>query len=177
MLPTKLQVIFSVVAAALLVDAAGLISYPNLSQLERPAGNITLQTRPIPNPYPLPNTPFSIDFDEPGLPIRYRDAQGCIRHARRQVQRYINVHGGHVDLPFREYHYNSVSWGIAPVAPTAGPALKWNNADAILLAFTLKLNGVGYRSYWARIILTQGGEVVGSAAIGTPRGRVPKASA
>ncbi|KAL8907308.1 MAG: hypothetical protein Q9207_001485 [Kuettlingeria erythrocarpa] len=173
---TKLQVIFSV-AAALSVDAAGLRLYPNLSQLDRPAGNITLRIRPIPNPYPLPNTPFSIDFDEPGLPIRYRDAQACIRHARHQIQQFINEHGGGGDLPFREYHYNSVAWGIDPVAPAAGPALKWDDADAILLAFTLKLNGVGYRSYWARVVLTQGGELVGSAAIGTPFARVPKASA
>ncbi|KAL8924009.1 MAG: hypothetical protein Q9208_004293 [Pyrenodesmia sp. 3 TL-2023] len=119
-----------------------------------------------------------IDFDEPGLPISYRDTRECIRHARQQFQSYIDAHGGDGNLQFREYGYNSVVFGVAPVAPVAGPSLKWDDAEAILVAFLLKLNGVGYRSYWARIILTQGGEVVGSAVIHrVPLGRVSKASA
>lgn len=88
------------------------------------------------------------------------------------------MHGGDGNLQLREYRYNSVVFGVAPIAPMAGPTLKWDDADAILLAFLLKLNGVGYRSYWARIIVTQGGEVVGSAVIDRgPLARVSKASA
>ncbi|CAL8583704.1 hypothetical protein XPA_009324 [Xanthoria parietina] len=61
------------IAGALSIMAAPLP--PNLSQLN---SNMLQSTKPLPNPYPMPDTPYSLAFSAPGPTLPRRNVVACI---------------------------------------------------------------------------------------------------
>lgn len=121
----------------------------------------------MPNPYPMPHTPYSIAFDEdPGEPLSETDAKDCLHLVRQELLRYIRAHGGNHDLEPCEYKYNSVSFGVTPfVVHTSVRHLTFFDLNAVIAAFSLKLAREGYRTVAGRIFMTMSGRGVGTALV------------
>ncbi|KAL9628118.1 MAG: hypothetical protein Q9204_006098 [Flavoplaca sp. TL-2023a] len=47
----------------------------------------------LPNPYPIPNTPFNITFNPPQRPLIHEDVVDCLKQARSEVVSHIKEHG------------------------------------------------------------------------------------
>lgn len=133
----------------------------------RRARDGTLRLESIPNPYPMPHTPYNIQFDEdPGEPLPQVDARTCLILVRQQLLRYIRVHGGDHDLEPCEFRYESVSFGVVPFAgQITGRHLTYFDMNAIIAAFSLKMSSDGYRTLRGRIFMTVNGQEVGTALI------------
>ena len=127
-----------------------------------------LQIDPLPNPYPVPDRAFSVDFaaDEPELP--QSDADGCIFLAYHHVMEHIRQHGDGPIPPSPRallYTFRTVDLGIDRLDVPHQFALTYNDTMTILFAFAVKMRREGYRSYFAEIIQTQGGGHLGDALI------------
>ncbi|KAL9594169.1 MAG: hypothetical protein Q9219_007182 [cf. Caloplaca sp. 3 TL-2023] len=65
----------------------------------------------------------------------------------------------------QQFQYRDVIFGVAPLMHPAGRRLTWVDAVEIVRAFELKAQREGYRDRWAKIEMTEGGELVGTARI------------
>ncbi|KAL8917364.1 MAG: hypothetical protein Q9208_007982 [Pyrenodesmia sp. 3 TL-2023] len=138
----------------------------------RPNQNRTLQGW-IPNPYPLPGTPYSISFEstQHRAPALNRvESLNCINVAYRQINGHIRAHGNEViprTRPGLEYRYGTVEFSISSgreVRP--GAEMSYSTAAAVLGAYALKMSQEGYRPRLARVFVTDGGKPVGDALFG-----------
>ncbi|KAL9011739.1 MAG: hypothetical protein Q9173_003447, partial [Seirophora scorigena] len=173
------------VQPALIVDAAGPLTHAGLSSIDRyvcrlvcldhelqsgdrrRARDDTLPRDSMPNPYPMPYTPYSIAFDEdPGEPLSETDAKDCLHIVRQKLLRYIRAHGGNHDLEPCEYRYNSVRFRVTPfLVQTSVRHLTFFDLNAVIAAFSLKLTREGYRPLAGRIFMTMSGRGVGTALL------------
>ncbi|KAL8712078.1 MAG: hypothetical protein Q9220_003511 [cf. Caloplaca sp. 1 TL-2023] len=128
----------------------------------------------LPNPLPIPSTPYSIDFDPSTTELYGPDARASLLTAFHNYQRYIQTHScGSQPLEPREWRYGTAIFGIAPaVAQRGGGPLIWNDALKIVEAFRLKGDVEGYKSRWGAIVVTEARRtVVGTALLGEAMGR------
>lgn len=125
------------------------------------------QLHPIPNPYSVPNTALSLDFHDQhgqGPPLAYRDVIACIVAIRREVIKHIQQHGNG-PIPFLSYVFGDLGFAIAPTPGHAGPHISYQDTDALLSVYALKMAREGYRGRYAEIFVTQTGETIGDALL------------
>ncbi|KAL8798478.1 MAG: hypothetical protein Q9182_006632 [Xanthomendoza sp. 2 TL-2023] len=138
---------------------------------DQPATNVTLQV-----PVPIPHTQYSIEFDDPGAPLRPAAAQRCLAQSRRYFQQAAVRFGAEQDLTPTHLEYSTVAFGIAPLAGPEGRTLKWGDAARIVDVFSARVYLRGYRDTWGRIVIVQQNdqqrqevEVVGTARLSPAR--------
>lgn len=130
--------------------------------------NRTLQLDPIPNPYPVPDTAFSLDFQMGEFMLVRRDVVGCINYAYSVIVDHINQHG---DTPIPrdpaplKVISDTVEFSILSIIAPHLPVVSYSDTLAILRAFAMKMSRNGYRSWFALIVTTEGGDHIGGALI------------
>lgn len=127
-------------------------------------------TKPLPNPYPMPHTSYSLAFSAPGPTLPRRNVVACIFTVRLKMKADMRTHGelGPFLAP-REWpcETDRLVFGIAPFAvPVGARPMTWNDAYEVLDAFSRKMLYEGYHGWWARVQETHGGRVVARASIG-----------
>ncbi|KAI4112306.1 MAG: hypothetical protein LQ345_006527 [Seirophora villosa] len=149
------------------------LTYGKLSRERRAGKNVsTLPLEPMPNPYPLPSSPYSIDFFDPDTQaplLPASEVRICISQARAKIARQLAEHG---DGPLPSmpvsflYRYRSVYLLIgSPMAP-ADRRLKYSDALAVVDACAMKTAGEGYHSRVGDIFNTATDEWKGDVEIG-----------
>ena len=127
--------------------------------------NKTLQIGPIPNPYVLPDSDLSVDFDEPLSDLVPNDVFNCIVSARRRVTRQISERGeGPITIPTIWFTWKSVEFRI--FAEQVQRRVTLNDTLDILNAFAIKSGLEGFRSRWGSIMVTHGGQIIGQVLLG-----------
>ena len=117
----------------------------------------------LPNPYHMPNTPYSIDFDDTGPLLNWYDTRTLLRYIRRYYIKYIREHdAGNKPLEAKELHHENIAFSILYLKD---PGLTWTSAVDIVDAFSAKSNTDGAHELWARVFRKKDGEEVASAAI------------
>lgn len=113
----------------------------------------------MPNPFPVPGKPFSIQFGEAqGDELPPRDVQGCIRKAYKILDKHIKRDG---DGPLPQHptplqvQYGTVWFGLGPATRPPLPVLSYSDAIEILRAFSIKVGREGYRYEFGRIVNTE----------------------
>ncbi|KAL8883271.1 MAG: hypothetical protein Q9192_007296 [Flavoplaca navasiana] len=132
---------------------------------EGPLGTSHLQVDPLPNPFPLPNTPFSLDFHQvhPGAPHLPRaNVFECLMTIRREMLQYIGRHG---NGPISSLGFQIRGIAVDLVAAHQQTPLRYHDFVAILLTISLKMSREGYYARFADIIMSRGGEVLGDVQI------------
>ena len=131
--------------------------------------NATLQLHDLPNPYPVPNKPFSLNFHPPGVGLRVGDIIGCINRAQDIILAHIALHG---DTPIPELPdeslaatFHTVRFKIARHAAPGSYVLSYRDTIPTLKAFGAKMSREGFHGLLADIILTQDGALLGSAVM------------
>ncbi|KAI4173832.1 MAG: hypothetical protein LQ348_006463, partial [Seirophora lacunosa] len=149
------------------------LTYGKLSRERRDGKNVsTLRVEPMPNPYPLPSSPYSIDFFDPDTqapPLSASEVRICISQARAKIAKQLADHG---DGPLPStpvnflYRYRSVYLLIgSPMAP-ADRRLKYSDALAVVDACAMKTASEGYHSRVGDIFNTATDEWKGDVEIG-----------
>ncbi|KAL9012578.1 MAG: hypothetical protein Q9173_002660 [Seirophora scorigena] len=165
MLTTRLRLIFLLATVA----AAASTPHGSPSSLFQSTAKNPPYLSILGNPYPIPNSPYSIDFDAPGPWLNSFEARQMLPWARRRYQEHIRKnHDGHRDLKDSIWHFQTITFGIVPEPSGGVTHLKWRDALAIVDAFQLKVYREGYREWAGRIFVTQRpGETVGTALLAT----------
>ncbi|KAL8960256.1 MAG: hypothetical protein Q9193_003006 [Seirophora villosa] len=119
----------------------------------------------IPNPFPLPNTPFSLDFDSVPAgaePLPPANVDNCLMTIRQEILQHIRRHGnGPVSsIGFR---INDIDFDIIPAQQQT--PLSYQDLLAMLRAIRLKMGQQGYYGLYAEIIMTEGREILGDVQI------------
>ncbi|KAL8703738.1 MAG: hypothetical protein Q9201_003084 [Fulgogasparrea decipioides] len=131
----------------------------------RTASNKTLPL-PVPNPYKLQNTPYSIRFREFPRQLARADVMDCILGARRAVTWHIQDHG---DGPIPDWPQNfgytvrDIAFLMQSVREPRLYRITYRNTIEVLGAFWTKMSGDGYREHFGEIFVTATGEFVGEA--------------
>ncbi|KAI4182724.1 MAG: hypothetical protein LQ346_006507 [Caloplaca aetnensis] len=120
----------------------------------------------LPNPYPMPGTAFSVDFEDsaPGPLLVKEAAVYCINFIRHDVVQQI-AQSGNVRIATKVWHVADLVFGIVPVQEQTEPQFLYQDLLAVLSAFLTKMIREGYRARRARILVTDGGRYVGCAHI------------
>ncbi|KAL8878340.1 MAG: hypothetical protein Q9198_003828 [Flavoplaca austrocitrina] len=132
---------------------------------EGPLRTSHLQVDPLPNPFPLPNTPFSLDFHQvqPGAPLLPRaNAFECLITIRREMLQYIGRHG---NGPISSLGFQIRGIGVDLAAAHQQTPLRYHDFVAILVTISLKMSREGYYARFADIIMSRGGEILGDVQI------------
>ncbi|KAI4200318.1 MAG: hypothetical protein LQ346_002396 [Caloplaca aetnensis] len=138
--------------------------------------NRAVRLDPIPNPYPLPHSELSIEFDEPGTSLRRRDVTECIFLARRKVLAHIEEHGEGPMPPGLAYSWRSVEFRLFQMPHQHRVTL--NDTLDILAAYAIKEGREGFASLWGTIIPTEHHEqVVAQAILGPSANERPPSDA
>lgn len=128
----------------------------------------SLQLHPIQNPYPMPGTPFSLDFylvHAVNYPLAPTKVMNCILAVRREVFAYVGEHGNK-PIPALNYRFSRVDFEISPILEQhMARYITYRDVIAILLAYSLKMSRESYRARCARVIMTEGGELVGEVLL------------
>ncbi|KAI4091992.1 MAG: hypothetical protein L6R37_007643, partial [Teloschistes peruensis] len=133
--------------------------------------NKTLQTHPLPNPYPLPSSDLIIDFDGPRYYLLRRDVEDFFRATRQQVRRYMHRHPDRpipLDHPPLTYIWKSVKFLFYPADVTAhhrAGGFTFQDLLDVLDAFALKSNDEGCMSRTGVILTQTGLQTVGRASL------------
>ncbi|KAL9576601.1 MAG: hypothetical protein Q9212_006963, partial [Teloschistes hypoglaucus] len=131
--------------------------------------NKTLQTHPLPNPYPLPASDLIIDFEEPRYYLLRRDVEDFFRATSQQVRRYIHRHPDRpipLNHPPLTYIWRSIKFLFYPSDPTAhhrAGSFSFQDLLDVLDAFALKSKEEGYMSRTGFILTQTGLQTVGRA--------------
>ncbi|KAL8658489.1 MAG: hypothetical protein Q9202_007543, partial [Teloschistes flavicans] len=128
--------------------------------------NQSLQLPPLPNPYPLPDSDLSIDFEEPTYFLLARDVVDCFTSARAQIRRYMHRHPDRpipLANPPLTYIWRSVKFLFYPESTRRGFTFK--DLLAVLDAFALKSSHEGYLSRRGFILADAEAQHVGRALL------------
>ncbi|KAL8904667.1 MAG: hypothetical protein Q9207_003117 [Kuettlingeria erythrocarpa] len=129
------------------------------------SGNNITATSPasrITNPYQVEGTPFSLNFREGrgvNRPLVGTDVLACISSIRRAVFERIQLRGNGPVPSVLAYHFGDVGFTVE----RASQHVQYGDVGPIALAFGRKMGWDGYHARYADIILSDGGEGVGSA--------------
>ncbi|KAL8734558.1 MAG: hypothetical protein Q9166_001458 [cf. Caloplaca sp. 2 TL-2023] len=149
------------VVATMSVDAASLIPRPDLL----PARAV------LPNPYPMPGTPYSIDFVNPAVqppPLVAADVDYAISFIREKEETASKQHR---DSPMgaRSFDFGNldlaVNFTITSTPPPGSEGMTCNDIFPILDAFSLKMKEEGYRQRFGNITVTDTGVGLGNAVL------------
>ncbi|KAL8788389.1 MAG: hypothetical protein Q9195_007347 [Heterodermia aff. obscurata] len=138
---------------------------PQTAEEDKPSN--TSQPRiTIPNPYPMPNSPYSIDFGDPGTLVRPDEVQRFLDHALDDLVTHIQTHGDAPlpiwwgDVHCYQFDYSHYKFEVNSVENNG---LTYNDTIQILVAFSLKSRLEGYRERVADVFDTLTGEFKGDA--------------
>ena len=154
-------------AKILTADSGEQIGEARLGPEKGPLGGTPshLEVDPLPNPFPLPNTPFSLDFHQvqPGAPHLPRaNAFECLITIRREMLQYIGRHG---NGPISSLGFQIRGIAVDLVAAHQQTSLRYHDFVAILLTISLKMSREGYYARFADIIMSRGEEILGDVQI------------
>lgn len=119
------------------------------------------------NPYPMPGTPFSLDFhDDHGMgpPLDSGAVINCLTTIRHEVAQRIQRYGNR-PLASLGYRISNLDFDIVSAHGQAGGPVTYQDFLAVLGAFAQKMSREGYRARYALILMTHGGEFIGDAQI------------
>lgn len=149
--------------AAVLVPHSVILSQPES------ANNTGLTLQPLPDPFPIAHTPFSLDFHD-GVPlITPTDFYDCVNRAHSGIEVYMTRMG---DCPIpaslfpRIFMYRCATLFFelliedSPSPPTRH--IRWSDTLKILQVLGWKMGREGFRQRIAWIIVTQTGEDLGA---------------
>ncbi|KAL9021917.1 MAG: hypothetical protein Q9185_000931 [Variospora sp. 1 TL-2023] len=150
-------------ADIIMVDGGERVGVVLLVQFDNEVKEVQLPT--IPNPYPLPDTPFSLNFrDIPdrGARLPRADVDRSITIARQEILQHIQRHGNG-KMSGRRFRNGDIDLSLG---------LDWRGTDftyqdflATLLVFSLKMSREGYYERYADIIYTDGRDDFGYVKI------------
>ncbi|KAL8761358.1 MAG: hypothetical protein Q9184_002523 [Pyrenodesmia sp. 2 TL-2023] len=121
----------------------------------------------LPNPYPMPSTPFSLDFrdehdESQALPS---DAvMDCFRTIRHEVVNTVRRYGNR-PLPSLGYQISGVDLDIVSAHEHEGSPVTYMDSLAILSVLMKKMVAEGFRERYADIVMTNGGEFMGDVQV------------
>ncbi|KAL8654036.1 MAG: hypothetical protein Q9210_001754 [Variospora velana] len=131
-----------------------------------------LRLNPVPNPYPLPNSAYSIDFHAPDTqasPLPAGEVRTCISRARARITKQLAEHGDG-PLPYSYasflYRYRSVYLLIGCPLEPADRRLHYSDALAVVTACAVKTTHEGYHSRVGDVFNTATDEWKGDVEIG-----------
>ncbi|KAI4087057.1 MAG: hypothetical protein LQ344_007061 [Seirophora lacunosa] len=128
-----------------------------------------IQTRSVlPNPYPMPGTPYSMDFlgpQQPQPPLPAAGVEQVIANWLNELNAVARHHenepiGRHViekSSPWPGYQLLLISY-----PPPGGLGLTWNNTVTVLDTLLLKMRADGYQQRRGEIVNTATGLIEGS---------------
>ncbi|KAL8947276.1 MAG: hypothetical protein Q9222_006424 [Ikaeria aurantiellina] len=123
---------------------------------------------PLPNPYPVPGRPFSLDFDRQDVIMPSQDVKKTLGGGYREVRRYIQEYGDGPIPGEPNPLYFTVGEAyvvISPIIAPPQPVLSYSDAAAILYAVFLKVSREGPYEYFAEVFLTQTQEHLGDVIV------------
>ena len=132
--------------------------------------NCLLQLHNLPNPYPVPDRPFRIDFHERGQEERLPTwaTINCIH----KVYNILNYHVHYIGdgpIPIEGglyFSFHGVEFGVyAMPAPAHSYVLSYSDTLHILNAFCFKMQNDGYRFRFGEVLMNGGGGHVGNAVM------------
>ena len=125
----------------------------------------------MPNPYPLPGKPYSLNhLSTPTRRVSADDLSTCIREAQQQITQHIHDEGDG-PLPqipdFFSQRHGTAIFTVArlPTAPF-GSYLMYSDSIEILVTMSLIVERNDYASTYAEIILNDNFEGIGVATLG-----------
>ena len=151
-----------------LVGPRALTAIVFVTNTQEPVGNAFLtkvdtepkkmvQLRAIQHPYPMPSTPFSLDFEEQNQPrpLSQFDVERCFMNVRRAIQQHIREHGAEKPIPSGNYDfgYNNIRFHLAFQSSTTH-SFYYQYILAAFLAFTEKMAQEEFREMAAKIVET-----------------------
>lgn len=123
-----------------------------------------LRLNSLPNPYPVPNRPFSLDFIARQSNLPKANVDRCLEYALITLI-YI-VGSGHPPVPSHvKIPYGGITFNVDPVSSPYQPDLTYNDTIAILEAFVLKTKVEGYKEWIAEARWDIGGRYLGDALL------------
>ena len=118
----------------------------------------------LPNPYPVPNHPFSLDFIARQANLPKTKVDHCLKYALITLI-YI-ARSGHAPVPSQvRIPYGGITFNVDPVSSPYQPDLTYNDTIAILEAFMLKTELEGYNEWIAEVGWDVGGGYLGEALL------------
>lgn len=112
-----------------------------------------LRLEPIPNPYPLPGSDYSIFFElPPPIDLPHGDTERCIHDAKVRIIQHLHDHPS--DTVVRgslTYEHRLVIFRFYPTA-VEGVNLEYTDILRVLDAYGIKMAREGYRQRSARIL-------------------------
>ncbi|KAL8757034.1 MAG: hypothetical protein Q9199_002511 [Rusavskia elegans] len=147
-------------AEIVMADSGEVIGEARLGQEGKP-WSTRLQLGPLPNPFPLPDTPFSLDFHEDHAAARQlppTNVAECIATIRRETLQHIRRYGNGL-IPPLGFQISGI--GVDLVSAHQPMPLTYQDFVAILLVFAHKMGREGYYERFADIIMSEGGEIIG----------------
>ncbi len=139
------------------------------SRLWQPNG--TLHLPPLPNPYPVPNRPFTIDFNSEigDVELNETDALRVIDTAIHTLVNDIRVHGDRPipsdPLEAIDFESGTVYFTVESLSEPPDPFVTYNDTIAILDAFSLKMSREGYCRWFGLVESTGGGAALAEASV------------
>ncbi|KAI4197897.1 MAG: hypothetical protein LQ350_005656 [Teloschistes chrysophthalmus] len=129
----------------------------------------SVQRGPLPNPYPLANTPLSLRFEPPGRPLNHQDVQNCLGVGQRAIQVHLKKMGdGPIprQVPGLSYGSRTVDIAISRSQRRYVPVvITYNDSSEILKAFSIKSVHEGDFQRWADVLVTATGQFVGQVLL------------
>lgn len=113
----------------------------------------------------MPQTDYSIDFEDPEASIDVGDTIRCIYYARQFIQRRIRHFRDARLPPTLQYFHESVGFDISLTEAPTRPVILYSDALAVLDAFARKMQLEGYHERFAAVIVTEGEEEVAEVII------------
>ena len=126
-----------------------------------------LHLSPLPNPYPVPNTDITLDFQPQPLVRRLspRKVVGLFDTATSEIEDHIRVHG---DGPIEGNEYKLAVQRVEMALTSSGPPvdpLKNSEVLSVIVGISLKMAKEGYRNRAMEVLRTGNPATIGVAAV------------
>lgn len=122
----------------------------------------------MPNPFPLQNTAYSVNFNVNGPPLFEHDVRDCIGMAWEELLHDMIQSEETSISPFpRSFAYNhgTVHLSIRRAAANPNFVLSYGDIKKVLQAFLWKMDQEGFHRRSATIVITATGATVGRTVI------------
>ena len=127
-------------------------------------GSGVLHLDPLPNPYPVPNTRITLNFDPHHQSLFAPDVIGCLQKAQDEFFKHIREEGDDVFISPLDVNYKTAGIRITPtVAPL--PHFWYNDTFAVLEGIGQKMSHEGYWRWYAEVHETQGYAFLGAVVV------------
>ncbi|KAL8987522.1 MAG: hypothetical protein Q9177_003276 [Variospora cf. flavescens] len=150
-------------ADIIMVDGGERVGVALLIQIDNEVKEV--QFPPIPNPYPLPDTPFSLNFrDKPdrGARLPRADVERSITIAQQEIHQHIQRHGNG-KMSGRTFRNGDIDLSLG--LDSRGTDFTYQDFFAALLVFALKMSREGYYERYADLMYTDGTEYFGNVEL------------